>query len=308
MKSMKTVLILLAVLLGTFVFILLRSKPQIMDQQDSKPVVALSTFALYDVAKNIAGDTIECFSILPNGVDVHTFEPTPKIMAKVYDAKLIVFNGAGLQPWTHLFEDQRNGLNMSRYIQLKEVDSEDDEHHGDEGNNDPHYWLDIDNMIIAANVLKDQFIKLLPQNRDLYEQNAMEYITKLKELDRVYRENLSTCKVDTIVVEHNAFSYLADKYGFGVESISGLSPDAQPSAQVMGDIIRVVKNEKIKTIFFESFASDKVAKAIASDAHVKTDTLQPIENITADEAKKGATYNSLMMENLAKIVQARECR
>lgn len=303
---MKTISILLAVLLGTFLFIALRSQPQTVDHKDSKPVVALSTFALYDAAKNIAGDTLECFSILPNGVDVHSFEPTPQIMAKVHDARLIVFNGAGLQPWTHVFEDQRNGLNMSRYVQLKEAS--DDEHASDEGNNDPHYWLDTDNMIIVANVLKEQFSKLQPQNRDLYEQNTQNYIAKLKEIDRVYKEKLSTCKIDTIVVEHNAFSYLASKYGFNVESISGLSPDSEPSAQVMSDIIKIVKDDKINTIFFESFASDKVAKAIASEAHAKSDTLQPIENITADEAKKGVSYNSLMMDNLAKIVQARECR
>lgn len=303
---MKTISILLAVLLGTFLFIALRSQPQAVDHKDSKPIVALSTFALYDVAKNIAGDTLECFSILPNGVDVHSFEPTPQIMAKVHDARLIVFNGAGLQPWTHVFEDQRNGLDMSRYIQLKEAS--DEEHASDEGNSDPHYWLDTDNMIIVANVLKEQFSKLQPQNRDLYEQNTENYIAKLKEIDRVYKEKLSTCKIDTIVVEHNAFSYLASKYGFNVESISGLSPDSEPSAQVMSDIIKTVKDDKINTIFFESFASDKVAKAIASEAHAKSDTLQPIENITADEAKKGVSYNSLMMDNLAKIVQARECR
>lgn len=307
MKSVKTISILLVVLFGTFVFIALQSKPQAVQQNGARPTIALSTFALFDVAKNIAGDSMDCFCILPNGVDVHSFEPTPKIMARVHDAQLIVFNGAGLQPWTHVFEDQRNGLDMSRFIQLKEA-VEDDDHHGDEGNNDPHYWLDTENMIIAANVLKDQFTKILPQNRDLYEQNAEEYIAKLKEIDRIYKAKLSTCKVDTIIVEHNAFSYLADKYGFNVESISGLSPDAQPSAQIMADIINVVKEEKIGTIFFESFASDKVAKAIATDAHVKTDTLQPIENITVDEAKKGVSYNSLMMDNLVKIAQARECR
>jgi zinc transport system substrate-binding protein len=307
MKSVKTISILLVVLFGTFVFIALQSKPQTKIESGSKPVIAVSTFALFDVAKNIAGESMDCFCILPNGVEAHSFEPTPKIMARVHEAQLIVFNGAGLQPWTHIFEDQKNGLNMSSYMQLKEA-TDDDENHADENYNDPHYWLDTDNMIIAANVLKDQFTKILPQNRDLYEQNAQDYIAKLKEIDRVYKAKLSTCKINTIVVEHNAFTYLADKYGFNVDSISGLSPEAQPSAEVMADIIKTVRDEKIGIIFFESFASDKVAKAIAADAHVKTDTLQPIENITESEAKNGASYNSLMMDNLAKIAQARECR
>jgi zinc transport system substrate-binding protein len=109
-------------------------------------------------------------------------------------------------------------------------------------------------------------------------------------------------------VEHNAFSYLANKYNFNVSSISGLSPDAQPSAQVMENVLNIVKEKKINTIFFESFASDKVVKTLAHDAHVEVDMLQPLENITQDEAKKGVTYESLMLENLTKIAKSRECQ
>ena len=120
MKTLKTISILLVLLLGAFVYYNLQKSPdqQPSKQHISKPLIALSTYALYDVAKNIAGDSMDCFSVLPQGFDVHSFEPTPKIMAQIHDAKLVVYSGAGLQPWTRSFEDQKNGLDMSRYMKL----------------------------------------------------------------------------------------------------------------------------------------------------------------------------------------------
>ncbi len=310
MKTPKTLSILLVLLLGAFVSyrFIISQKQEVAQIKNAKPLIALSTYALYDVAKNVAGESMDCFCILPYGVDVHNFEPTPKIMAKVHDAKLVVYSGAGLQPWAHTFEDQKNGLDMSRYMKLLDASAtQEDEHHHD-SDYDPHYWFDVDNMIIAANILKEKFIKISPQNQNMYEENTENYIAKLHELDRLYKEKLSACKVDTIVVEHNAFSYLATKYNFNVESISGLSPDAEPSAKVMGSIISSVKTKNINTIFFESFASDKVIKAIATDAHVKVNVLDPLANITKTESENGSSYYSLMLDNLGKIAKARECQ
>ena len=318
MKSIKTVSILLVLLLAAFVYYSLHvnqetdEKTAVTDESKSRPLIALSTYALYDAAKNIAGESMECFCVLPYGVEVHDFEPTPKIMARLHDADLVVFSGAGLQPWTHTFEDEKNGLDMSGYMKLLDAahhdDDEEESGHHHESEFDPHYWLDTDNMIQVVNVLKEKFTKLLPANKELYSANAEAYIAKLKAIDTQYRQKMLTCKIDTIVVDHNAFSYLAQKYGFHVESISGLSPDAEPSAKVMGSIIDKVKDNNITTIFFESFASDKVINAIATDAKVKVDFLQPIANITKDELQNGSTYYSLMMQNLEKISKARECR
>ncbi len=313
MKSMKTVSILLVLILGAFVYYNLQKTPkkEPLEHNNSKPLIALSSYALYDIAKNIAGESMNIFCMLPYGVDVHSFEPTPKMIANVAEAKLVVYSGAGLQPWTHSFEDQKNGLDMSRYVKLLDATEEhetDGHHHHHESDFDPHYWLDIENMILATNILKDKFIRILPQNQDMYEENAREYIIKLQEIDRLYKAKLSTCKVDSIVVEHNAFSYLAAKYDFDVHSISGLSPDAQPSAQVMQNILTIVKEKKINTLFFESLSNDKMIKTIANDAHVGVEMLQPLENITQEEAANGATYESLMLENLEKIAKSRECQ
>lgn len=276
-----------------------------------KPVVALSTFSLYDIAKHIAGDTLDVFMIMPAGVDAHSFEPTPKLIVKIQESALVIYSGAGLEPWIKRFQFKSHVINMSEYVKLRELKEgahqhTHDEHASHESSLDPHYWLDIENMIQATQVITEAFIKILPQHKSLYYKNEASYIKMLKELDAEYKASLKSCKKETIIVNHDAFSYLAQRYGFHVEALSGLSPDAQPSAKNMAKLIEHVREYGLKTVFFESFVSDKAIKSIANEAQVKVDVLYPLGNITKQQTN--ATYEELMKSNLQKISHAMECR
>ncbi|MBU1659690.1 metal ABC transporter substrate-binding protein [bacterium] len=277
-----------------------------------QPLVALSTFSLYDIAKNISSDTLEVFMILPFGVDAHSFEPTPKLMADIQKSDLVVFNGAGLEPWTHGFEFKNRVINMSEHVKLRELESEehkDHAHHDEHSYSvDPHYWLDVHNMIQAANIITENFIEIAPENKALYIKNRDLYIKMLHTLDADYKTKLSTCQKNTIIVNHNAFSYLANNYGFHVEALSGLSPEAEPNAKNMIKLIEHVKEHNISTVFFESFVSDKAIKSIAQEAKARVDVLQPLGNITSDEAKRKLSFEEIMRDNLEKISKALECK
>jgi zinc transport system substrate-binding protein len=125
-------------------------------------------------------------------------------------------------------------------------------------------------------------------------------------MQKRYEKDFSSCQKDTIIVNHNAFSYLAQKYNFNIKSINGLSNDSMPSPEDIKHILHEIEDKNISTIFFESFASDKLVKSIAKDTDIKVDTLQPLGNITKDE--QGMSYEQIMDENIKKIKQALECR
>lgn len=320
MRDFRNIIFLVIIAVFLLQMFVLKQDAKLAEEKSlEKPAVALSTFSLYDIAKNISQESIDLVMILPFGVDAHSFEPTPKLMAKIMKSDIVIYSGAGLEPWTASFEFKNRVIDMSEHVKLLNSEHgscnhEEHHHHhhhhdgAHEEEIDPHYWLDVENMISATKLIRDEFSLLLPENEELYRKNAKAYIADLEMIDAEYKKRLASCKKETIIVNHNAFSYLSQNYGFNVEALSGLSPDAQPNAQNMLKLIEHVKEHDLKVVFFESFVSDKAMKSIAAEANVAVDVLQPLGNITADEAKKSLSYKDIMLENLEKISNALECR
>lgn len=309
-KIIAIVLVLGLILLGVFIF---NKKTK---QETTKPIVSVSSFYLYDIAKHIAGDTLEIVNILPFGVDPHSFELTPKIMADIEKSSLVFYSGAGLEPWVSRVVFKSKAIDVSKYVKLRELGSHELECHHHEGHDeeegannrlDPHYWLDFSNMKKATRVVTKELIRLSPSHKDMYIKNQNEYLSKLDKLDVVYVKHLKSCKIKDIVLNHNALGYLADRYHFHSASLSGLSPEIQPTPDNIKRIINTIKKDGIHTIFFENFVNSKVMKTIAKDAKVKVEVIQSLGNITADDLKENSTYESLMYKNLDKISEALEC-
>ena len=298
MKNLKIIfVVLLVAIVAIFLFISMKKEPV---KESSKPIVGVTTFALYDITKHIAGNSITILNILPFGVDPHSFEPTPKLMVKIAKSRLIFYSGAGLEPWMANFQFHGKAINMSRYVDLRELK------HGN--SIDPHYWLDFSNMQKATAIITKELVALVPKNKKLYLENEQKYIKMLQGLDALYKKTLTSCKKDTVVISHNALGYLANRYNFKVESLTGLAPEAEPSAQDVNRIFRDIKSEGLDTIFFENFVNDKLIKSIAHDAKIKFELFEPLGTITAYEAKAGLTYEDIMKRNLQKLAKALQCQ
>ncbi len=273
--------------------------------------VTVTIFPLYDAAKAVGQDKIALTNLIPFGVEAHEFEPKAKDIAKLSKSDIFVSSGEVFEPWSkkivNSLKIKDKTLDMSQKVKLLKPKN-DHEHHGHaHANYDPHYWLSIDNQISIAKELAASFSKKDPINAKFYEANAAEYAKKLSQLKKEY-EALKECKNKKVIVNHDAFGYLANEYGITQYSISGMSFDAQPSAKQIAKLTDIVKKEKINTVFFEEFASDKVAKTIAKEAGVKTDSLRPVENITLEESQKNIGYIDIMRQNLTKLKGAMDCK
>jgi zinc transport system substrate-binding protein len=308
MKNIRLIALLLIVLFGAI--FLLSSTKQKANMEVKKPIVAVTTFALYDIVKHIAQDSVEIVNILPFGVDPHSFEPTPRIMAKIEKSSLIIYSGAGLEPWTEGFNFPAKALNVSKYVKLRHL-KKDEKHSKNEHHHegiDPHYWLDFENMKKATQIITKVLIQTFPHYEALYKKNEKSYLIMLDNLEKKYKEELSSCRLHTVVVSHNALGYLAQNYGFSVESLSGLSPEAQPSAKDVTRLMADISKDGIKRIFFEHFVNDNVIKRVAEDMNIALDVFQPLGNITKDEADAGLSYEDIMLQNLQKLKKALECK
>jgi zinc transport system substrate-binding protein len=286
--------------------------------------VSTTIYPLYSIAKEIGGDKVNLNNVIPFGIEAHGFDPTPSDMAKLSKSDIFITSSDAMEPWKDKIVEslkiEQKVFDMSEHVKLKKIEEDkasdeeehkDDEHehHGHEHEGiDPHYWVSLNNYILMTEAITKLFIEKDSINKDFYMENSNKYLLKVKALKEKYDSTMATCTNKKILVNHDAFGYFADDYAVKQYAISGMSPEDKPSAKQIAQLINLVKDEKINTVFFEEFASPKVAQTIAKAADVKIETLRPAENITKDENAKGYGYLQIMENNLEKLKFAMNCK
>lgn len=287
------------------------------------PVVA-TVYPAYDIAKQVGGDKVNVTLLVPPGTEPHDWEPTVKDLKAVGQAKVFIYNGAGLEPSEKLLASdilkEAKPVELAKSVDVipiktVELDGEaeaahDHDHHTDEahhddddhdhhhGTVDPHIWLNPMNVAKEVDAVVAAFSEADPANKDYYEGNGKAYKEKLKALDAQYEAFAQTVPNKELVVTHEAFGYLANRYGFTQLGIMGVAPDAEPTPERMASIISFVKAHKVKAIFSEELVNPKLAEAIAKETGAKVYMLNPVEGLTEEQMKAGATYLSIMEDNL----------
>ena len=173
---------------------------------------------------------------------------------------------------------------------------------------DPHIWLDPILVKQQVNNIRDGLIKVDPQNKEHYEQNAMQYNKELDALDMRIKSSLSSCSKDTFVPFHNAFTYLGDRYGLKIMALSGVAPDSEASAAEIAEFVDFVRDNDIKVIFAEELVDPRLAQVIADEAGAEVLLFSPIEALAQDEVGQNITYIDKMEKNLDALKVALECQ
>lgn len=284
-----------------------------------KVQVVTTIFPLYDFVRVVGGDRVEVALLLPPGVEPHSFEPTPEDMVRISRAGLFVYTNPYMEPWVAglLKGNDRQRLTVvdaSAGVSYLPAAGEDNGHDVNEGGHhhggmDPHVWLSIPNArkmvenIAAALGTKD------PPNAAFYRQNAAAYGQKLTELDRKFQAGLGTCRTRRFLHGgHYAFGYLADRYGLQYVSAYAISADAEPRPRTLVEMIALMRSSGTRYIFYEELISPRVAETIARETGATMLRLNGVHNLSRDELQGGATYLSLMEQNLANLRTGLQCR
>jgi zinc transport system substrate-binding protein len=173
---------------------------------------------------------------------------------------------------------------------------------------DPHVWLDPVLMGRIVDDVRVALTKVDPAHARAFAANAAHLHAELDVLDTDYRTGLAHCDRHLLVTSHEALGYLATRYGLRQEGITGLSPDAEPSAKRLAELSDLADANGVTTIFTEALVSPKVGQTLAREAGgLTTAVLNPLEGLTDREVDRGDDYFSVMRSNLSKIQRGLGC-
>jgi zinc transport system substrate-binding protein len=247
--------------------------------------------AFYPVAfaaQQLAPPDTTVINLTPPGVEPHDLELKPSDVSKLKSAQLVLLLGHGFQP-----EVESAAGGGDRVLRLLDT-------HGLRlRDTDPHVWLD---PVLYALLVRR--IAAAIHRRGA----AGPVLARLQRLDREYRLGLRSCARHEIVTSHEAFSYLAERYGLTQVAITGISPEAEPTPQRLRHVVDVVRSTGATTVFFETLVSPRIAETVAQETGAKTAVLDPIEGLTPDEQRAGDDYFTMMRRNLHALRAALGCR
>lgn len=297
----------------------------------SKIKVVTTLFPQYDFANQVGKDAVEVKMLLKPGVESHTYEPAPSDIIEINKADVFLYTGDEMEPWVSKILDSLDSdvmiVDLSKNITLDKVEDHDYEHEDEESDEDhlhedeseeaeheddhvhsydPHIWTNPLNAKIMVEDIKTALSEVDKANKMTYENNAKEYLASLDQLDQDIREVVKQAKRDEVVFGGRfAFHYFFEEYGLDyVSAYDSCSSETEPSAKVIATIIDKVKEDQIPVIFYEEFANPKVAESIANATGAKTLLLHSCHNVSTDDYKNGATYLSLMYQNLENLKEA----
>jgi zinc transport system substrate-binding protein len=260
---------------------------------DAAPEVVAGFYPLAYVAEQLVGPGARVENLTPPGAEPHDIEVNAGEVEDLQSAEVVLLMGRDFQPQLEEAAERAGG----RVVEILEGAPS-----GTVRGEDPHIWLD---PVRFSSVAKRIATALgTPEAQDAL--TAFE--VRLAGLRRGYQQGVARCRHHEIVTSHDAFGYLAQRYGLTEIPILGLSPEAEPSPGALADAIARVRETGATTVFSESLLPPDLADTVARETGAGTAVLNPIEGLTEEQQQSGEDYFSLMRENLAALREALGCR
>ena len=302
-RRLYLAIILLAVVSGVIGAAYI-ARPQ--PQKGGKLIVVATFYPIFYFAEWIGGDMVEVHSLIQPGIEVHSWQPSVKDIVDCSDADIILYNGAGLDDWLHeevlslidadekLIVDTTENVTLWENIEKREIE----EH----GLYDPHTWLSPYEARQQAETIYRAFIERDPYNVDYYTARWIALSDDLKTLDESYKTKLQSKVRDTIFITHNAFGYIARRYGFMQQGILGVSADEQPSTQTIAQIVDMMQQTGTYVFFIEPSYSDIYVQTVKMELQIRTGkTIQILELYHLNGPINGLDYIQQMEKNLVNL-------
>lgn len=284
---------------------------------EKKLSVICSIFPQYDFTREIAGDKIELELLLKSRVDLHNYKPNAEDILKIKNCDLFIDIGGESDEWANdvfssLGDEAPLHLSLINTVEAKaeeEIEGAEKEHEHEDGEEheehenelDEHVWTSLKNAVLIVSAIEEKLCELDGKNSEEYRKNAESYKEKLSALEKRYSEAISKAKTKTLVfADRFPFRYLADDYSLECfAAFAGCSAETQASFETVAFLSQKVSENALKYVLKIDGSDGAVAETVASQSGAKIKTLNSCQSVSQEELENGATYLSIMKENLS---------
>ena len=282
-------------------------------QNNSSPKIVSTFLPVHLFTKAVVGDAGEVDILISPGAEVHDYQATPNDAKLLADADVLVENGLGMEEFLEGLVANAGNSNLqqitaSEGIEVIEGEHGHDEHehegeehghghHHEEG--DPHVWLDPVLAQQQVTNIRDGLIAIDPSNADSYSTNADAYIQQLQQLDSEFQKRLAPVAGCNFITFHDAFAYLAQRYGLQQEAIVEIPEDSITPSDIQR-VQQTAEEYQVKALLTEPGIKDKRIQQISSDLNVPLEAIDPLESGETDPQY----YFQVMRGNLEALERA----
>lgn len=270
--------------------------------------IVVTYSVLGSVLKDLVGNKANVIVPMPNGQDVHEWEPSAKDIETFMQADLVVENGLGLEGGMEktLAQARASGVKFftaSDYITVRHVGEGEGLPSGDPdqavGAEDPHLWMDPVDMKQVADALSAKLKTDLGIN---VSDSAKDLDSRLDGLDKEIAADVATLPEANrkLVTGHESMGYFAQRYHFKLVGalVPSLTTDAETSAAELAALKQTIKDNQVKAVFTELGTPQSVADAVGQDTRVK------VIELTTHSLPEGGDYFPFMRNIAQTIVSA----
>lgn len=322
MKRAAALLISLVIAVGTVTACGSSGGSQENPQKNGKISIVATAFPEYDWTREIVGektDVADVSMLLDNNVDLHSYQPTADDIIRISTCDLFICIGGESDRWVEdaLKNARSKSMKVIRLLdvldgRVKEeelVEGMEGENGDEEVEYDEHVWLSLKNAQVLCGAIADALEELDPDNGDTYAANASAYIQRLSALDEEYSSTVEGAERKTLLFgDRFPFRYLADDYGMTYyAAFAGCSAETEASFETVSFLARKVDELDLPCVLTIEGARHRIAETVVENTAEKNQkvlTLNSMQSVTPSDAEGGATYLSIMENNLAVLREA----
>ena len=279
---------------------------------EARKINVVTTVApITSIVENIAGDKVRVTGIIPEGINSHTFEPVPTDIKIVAAADLLILNGLELEiPTLKLAKANMKQSALILLLGDKTLTEQDYIYDfsfpKSHGHPNPHLWLNPQHVIRYAVLVRDELVRIDPDNKSGYEQNAAIYLKRLETLDQAIEQAVQTIPENNrrLLTYHDSWPYFARRYGFEIIGAVQPSDFSDPSPREVKRLIDQIRKEKVPAVFGSEVFPSPVLEQIAREGKTRYIDKLRDDALPGKPGEPQHSYIGMMIENLTIMFEA----